>query len=189
MFSCPTICSSICIHIVQVLWDFAGLPAMVCACCVPTGLWWLLTTRHIPPSSSGKLLKTARRKQINCRHCLFLAIRPASPHPNTNKGEKPKTKEGRNGRTPRNRRILDTPHLQFLSACSVCLFSQFDQGATRNPGSWFNHGLCGHGGSPRSSSLPWVQEVEWERTWNDRGWRATIFCIFLIPQPPITEGW
>ena len=114
MFSCPTICSSICIHIVQVLWDFAGLPAMVCACCVPTGLWLLLTTRHIPPSSSGKLLKTARRKQINCRHCLFLAIRPASPHPNTNKGEKPKTKEGRNGRTPRNRRIPDVPPPSIL---------------------------------------------------------------------------
>ena len=85
------------------------------------GVWLLLTMRHIPPSSSGKLLKTARRKQINCRHCLFLAIRPASPHPNRNKGEKPKTKQGRNGRTPRNRRIPDAPTFNsHLAAPFVC---------------------------------------------------------------------
>lgn len=124
------------------------VPATMGRCvvsCVRAGLCFLLTTRHIPPPSSGELLKTARRKQINCSHCLFLAIR-LPPHPNTNKRKKQKLDE--RGKKPRNWRIPDAPHFQLSSACRcrVCLSSQFDQGATPNPSSWFNHGLCGHAG-------------------------------------------
>lgn len=141
---------SICIQIliVQDLSDFAGSSddgSMCCVMCAYRSMFFLLTTRHIPPPSSGELLKTARRKQINCSHCLFLAIR-LSPHPNTNKRKKQKLDE--RGKKPRNWRIPDAPHFQLPSACRcrVCLSSQFDQGATPNPSSWFNHGLCGHAG-------------------------------------------
>jgi hypothetical protein len=124
-FSCTTpprlsiVYSSICIRIsiVQDLSGFAACYGGRCVVCVQVGsILFLLTTWHSRPSSSGKLLKTARRNTGQLPSLPILG-HTASPNPNTNKGEKPKPKEGRNGRKPRNRPIPGALHLQFSSAC------------------------------------------------------------------------
>jgi hypothetical protein len=102
-FSCTTpprlsiVYSSICIRIsiVQDLSGFAACYGGRCVVCVQVGsILFLLTTWHSRPSSSGKLLKTARRKQVNCRRCLFLAIRlPPIPTQTREKNQSRKREE------------------------------------------------------------------------------------------------